>query len=66
MHWHLLAYGGPDQVMGVASGVATLMGLLMMFWNKILVITGKMLNRFKPHPAAEQPSPMNSGGENHG
>lgn len=45
-------YGGPDQIMGLASGIAAVMGVLLMFWNKVLVTLGKIANRFRP--AAEQ------------
>ena len=41
-------YGGPDQIMGVASGLATIVGVAMMFWNKVCVAFGKILNKFKP------------------
>lgn len=49
MKFELLAlYGGPDQIMGVASGIATLVGLLLMLWNKILVAAGKAANWLNP------------------
>lgn len=44
----LALYGGPDQIMGVASGVATVVGLLLMLWNKILVTIGKAANWLNP------------------
>jgi hypothetical protein len=44
----MLLYGGPDQVMGVASALATAAGIALMSWNKVLVFVGKVLNRFKP------------------
>jgi hypothetical protein len=35
--FHLLAfYGGPDQVMTVTSGVASIIGFLLIFWNKLV------------------------------
>ena len=29
-------YGGPDQVMTVTSGLASVLGLLLLFWNKVV------------------------------
>ena len=51
----LSLYGGPDQIMGVASGIATLVGLLLMFWNKVLVTLGKLINFFHPSTEAQHP-----------
>ncbi len=48
----LALYGGPDQVMGLASGLAAALGVLVMFWNKVLVTLGKIVNKFRP--SAEQ------------
>ncbi len=48
----LALYAGPDQVMGLASGLAAVLGVLLMFWNKVLVTVGKIVNRFRP--SAEQ------------
>jgi len=65
MKFALLAmYGGPDQIMGVASGVATVVGVLLMMWNKILVTVGKVINFFNPtkhrketsQPTSSQPA----------
>jgi hypothetical protein len=47
----LAFYGGPDQIMGVTSGIATIVGVALMFWNKLMVAWGKILNRF--HPATQ-------------
>jgi hypothetical protein len=55
MRVELLAfYGGPDQVMTVTSGVASLRGLLLMFWNKVTATFFKVVRKFKgsPEPAA--------------
>ena len=49
MRFDLFAfYAGPDQIMGVASGLATIVGVLLMFWNKVLVTFGKIKNRLRP------------------
>ena len=38
MQLHSLAfYGGPDQVMTVTSGLASIVGFVLIFWNKIVV-----------------------------
>ena len=31
----LALYAGPDQVMTVTSGLASVLGLLLIFWNKV-------------------------------
>ena len=59
MHLNLLAlfYGGPDQLMPLTSGLAAILAFLLMFWNKVMVTVGKVLNAFKrtPTPPAEGP-----------
>jgi hypothetical protein len=51
-------YAGPDQIMGLASGLAGLLGLLMMFWNKVMGFLGRIANRIKP--AVEDTDPPQS------
>ena len=47
MRFELLAlYGGPDQVMTVTSGLASLLGLLLLFWNKVVGIFFKVVRKF--------------------
>ena len=48
-------YVGPDQMMPVASILATVMGFVMIFWNKLLNVVRKVLGISKP-PAAEDNS----------
>lgn len=49
MRPELLAfYGGPDQVMTVTSGLASLLGLLLIFWNKVVGIFFKIVHKFRP------------------
>jgi hypothetical protein len=51
MRLELLAfYGGPDQVMGVTSGVASVLGLLLLFWNKVAGAFFKIVRIFKRSP----------------
>lgn len=62
MRLDLLAlYGGPDQVMTVTSGLASLLGLLLMFWNKVVAVFFKMVRMFKgsPEPVIKE-SPKDS------
>jgi hypothetical protein len=43
-------YGGPDQVMTVTSGLASLLGLLLMFWNKVVAAFFKIVHKIKGSP----------------
>jgi len=57
MQVELLAlYGGPDQIMGVASGLATVIGVLLMFWNKVMVGFGKITNWLRPSKSPQEPN----------
>jgi hypothetical protein len=51
-------YVGPDQMMPVASILATVMGFVMIFWNKVLGIFRKIFGGSKP-PEAESSAPQN-------
>jgi hypothetical protein len=49
MRIELLAlYGGPDQVMTVTSGLASVLGLLLLFWNKVVGLFFKLVRKFRP------------------
>ncbi len=56
-------YVGPDQVMPVASILATVMGFLLIFWGKLLGFFRKILglgprhqeNKSEPAPGATKP-----------
>jgi hypothetical protein len=57
MGFHLLAfYGGPDQVLTVTSGIASLAGFLLIFWNKLAAGFLKLfgMTRKSPEHAAGQ------------
>lgn len=55
MHFGLLAlYAGPDQVMTVTSGIASIIGVLLVFWNKLVAAFSKIIGR-SPHPADQAP-----------
>ncbi len=59
-----LLYGGPDQLMPLTSGLAAVFAFLLIFWNKVLVALGKLLNLFKAHKpseSADRPGSQSSG-----
>lgn len=55
----LLAYAGPDQVMVATSALATIVGVVLMVWNRFLVVCGKVINLFRrtPEPVAAASEP---------
>ncbi len=58
MRIELLAlYGGPDQVMTVTSGLASGLGLLLLFWNKVVGLFFKIVRMFG---RSATPSPPNA------
>ena len=61
MRLDLLAlYAGPDQVMTVTSGLAGLLGLLLMFWNKVVGLFFKMIRKIKGSPEPAESAKDNS------
>ncbi len=52
----LVFYGGPDQVMTVTSGIASIIGFLLIFWNKLVHGFLKLfgLTRKASEPAPQQ------------
>jgi hypothetical protein len=44
-------YAGPDQVMGVTSGLAGLLGLLLIFWNKLVGTFFRVVRKVRGLPA---------------
>ena len=55
-----LLYVGPDQVVPAMSVLATILGFIMIFWNKVLSIFRKVLGMSKP---AENATPPTEGSE---
>lgn len=56
MHFHLLAlYGGPDQIMTVTSGLAGVLGVLLIFWNKVAATFFKIVGKFRRSTPKETP-----------
>jgi hypothetical protein len=47
----LALYAGPDQVMTVTSGLASILGLLLIFWNKVVGVFFKIVRKFTGAPA---------------
>ena len=46
MHVEFLAlYGGPDQVMTVTSGIASVIGVLLVFWHKVVNFFFRLIGR---------------------
>ena len=41
----LALYAGPDQVMTVTSGIASVIGVLLVFWNKLVAAFFKIIGR---------------------
>ena len=41
----LAFYAGPDQVMTVTSGLASIVGFLLLFWNKVVNAFYKLIGR---------------------
>jgi hypothetical protein len=39
----LALYAGPDQVMTVTSGLASVLGLLLIFWHKVVAVFFKFV-----------------------
>jgi hypothetical protein len=62
MHLALaVLYAGPDQVMAVTSGIASVIGVLLVFWNKLVAAFFKIIGRspHTPEPAPPQDTPKN-------
>ena len=56
MEYPLLAmYAGPDQVMTVTSGLASILGLLLIFWNKVVSGFFRLVRKLRgiPEPAPD-------------
>ena len=44
----LLFYAGPDQIMTVTSGLASVFGLVLIFWGKVVRMFFRILSAFRP------------------
>ena len=57
MRFDLLAfYGGPDQVMTITSGIASLVGFLLIFWHKLVNAFFRLIGR-APNPTDVESKP---------
>lgn len=43
-----ILYGGPDQLMPLTSGLTAIFAFLLIFWNKVLFLVGRILRFFRP------------------
>ena len=48
-------YGGPDQIMTVTSGLASVLGILLIFWNKVVGIFFRLVRVFRRSSSATNP-----------
>ena len=51
----MFLYGGPDQIMTVTSGLASLLGILLIFWNKVVGLFFRAVRVFRRTPNASIP-----------
>ena len=59
----LLFYGGPDQIMTVTSGLASALGILLIFWNKLAGLFFRVVRGLKP--SADAPITEKSSVDSH-
>jgi hypothetical protein len=52
----LALYGGPDQVMTVTSGIASLVGIVLVFWHKLVAFFFRVFERSRPPAESESQS----------
>jgi hypothetical protein len=61
MLYGMVFYGGPDQIMTVTSGLASLVGVLLLFWNRIMGTIFRVLGLSKKSEAAvDEKAPVQS------
>jgi len=48
-------YGGPYQIMTVTSGLASLLGILLIFWNKVVGLFFRAVRVFRRSENASVP-----------
>ncbi|HZP18555.1 MAG TPA: hypothetical protein VFB00_11345 [Terriglobales bacterium] len=53
----LALYAGPDQVMVATSALAAILGFILMLWNKLIALFGRIWNRFRPAGSADAQMP---------
>jgi undecaprenyl pyrophosphate phosphatase UppP len=64
MRFELIAfYAGPDQVMTVTSAFASIVGVLLIFWHKVVAAFSKFIHLFRAKsavPSEKQSTPKTS------
>lgn len=64
---HLLSlfYGGPDQIIPLQTGLAALLAVALMFWNRLVATYHRIFSRSKAKPeeivSADSTVPANGG-----
>lgn len=48
-----MLYVGPDQIIPFSGAVGTIIGLLLIFWGKVLQVVRKFYGLFSSKPAVE-------------
>jgi hypothetical protein len=56
-------YAGPDQVMTVTSGLASLLGLLLIFWHKVVAAFFKFVRLFRRGSGSASPEVQKTSSE---
>jgi hypothetical protein len=51
----LLFYAGPDQIMTVTSGLASVFGLILIFWSKVVRMFFRIVRVFWPSAPEQEP-----------
>lgn len=49
----LAVYAGPDQVMTVTSGLASIVGVLLIFWHKVIAAFDTVVHKLRGSTVAE-------------
>ena len=56
-------YAGPDQVMTVTSGLASVLGLLLIFWHKVVAAFFKFVRLFRRGSSPASPEVQKTSSE---
>jgi hypothetical protein len=49
-------YGGPDQILPLQTGLAALLAIALMFWNRLLATFHRLFSRSKSEPVSISPA----------
>jgi len=53
----LVGYIGPDVFLPVTSALAAIAGVLLMFWQKVVAIVGRLFGRGRQAPPSDSKTP---------